>query len=167
MFAGDATQAASAAKQLCDHGKWLSHARPIKIADLDALGVKVWNYNQEPDVAETIWRLWTLITITFQSPVFKIFENSSTHLLKLAGQPGRPEPVQVPLQQADNAELEVQCTRCGAKNEAFFKLRPGTPDPAGKPRVPTDSKITCRKCGNVMDLTPLKVQLESQFGKLP
>ena len=47
-------RAGEIAAQLCDHGRWLSHGRSIKMTDLNAMPLKVTNYSGQPDLFDAI-----------------------------------------------------------------------------------------------------------------
>ena len=47
-------RAQAVADALCDHSKWLSHGKSIRLKDLRALGLEVTDYAAQPDLADAI-----------------------------------------------------------------------------------------------------------------
>lgn len=77
MFAGrtDAKLlAAQAANKLADHGAFLSHGRPIDIAQARAMKLEVRDLSETPAVQALFWELYCRIELLFDgSPWLKVF----------------------------------------------------------------------------------------------
>jgi hypothetical protein len=66
------------ADYLSDHGRFKSHGRPIKIPDLQPLGVRVGDTRTNPALQTAVNELYCCLDILLgNSPVFKLFENSA------------------------------------------------------------------------------------------
>lgn len=66
------------AKQLANHKKYLSHGRPIKIDDVQKLGINVRDLRKEPQLRNNIWSLYCATEILLdRSPIMKLYENSN------------------------------------------------------------------------------------------
>lgn len=67
------------AKHLADHSHWKTHGRSIKIDDLVAMKLHIVDYSQTPDLWDAITRYYTLLQLTFESNIYKLFETPSSH----------------------------------------------------------------------------------------
>ena len=147
------------AKKLCNHKKWLTHGRSIKISDLEAMRLKIKDYSKEPDLAEAIRRYQTLLQMTFDSTnIYKLFETPSSQILRFVT-PTVPAP-----QDADAVMIEVPCPQCKgvSKIQANLKKSPLQP---GHFRFPLDNKFKCPACGAEIDLTNARRTIEAQSRK--
>jgi hypothetical protein len=91
-----ADRADEIAEKLRDHGQWMTHGRSIKIADLEAMKLKVHDYSKEPELFEAIRRYYILLQLTFQGPAYKVFETIASQIYRQAGiiqAPGGPHRV--------------------------------------------------------------------------
>jgi hypothetical protein len=70
-------KAGEIAKKLADHGEYLSHGRPLKIKDIQALGIKVFDLRKSQELRDKIWSLYCIIELTLdRSSIVKLYENS-------------------------------------------------------------------------------------------
>ena len=71
------------AKELTNHSKWRTHGRSLKIDDLENIGLRIKRLDDEPKLAETIYRIQTIIRIIFSSSTnYKIIINENNKLFK-------------------------------------------------------------------------------------
>jgi hypothetical protein len=150
------------ASQLCEHSRWLTHGRSIRMDDLVAMRLKVTDYTQNPDLNDAISRYYALLQLTFTTNIYKLYETPDSQIIKafnpLAGI--QPQP-----QQAEMAVLDVQCNRCGAKLKVQANFGQPKPLVPGNLAFPADNKLRCPSCGLVSDVTGLRRQLEAQVKK--
>ena len=67
---------------LSSHANFKSHSRPVKMADLLQVGVKVVDLSATPPLALAVDELYCCLDISLcNSPTYKIFENSKGHAL--------------------------------------------------------------------------------------
>jgi hypothetical protein len=159
-------RASEIAHALCDHQSWLSHARPIKIAELEKMRLKITDYGKDPVLQDLVWRLWVNFHHLMQSTnLYKLFESETNAIGKVAlQQPSIPSPPQQGAQQG-KAHVEVRCNKCGSAHKVQFNFGvPQPPDP-GCIALPKNCLITCASCGTAIDLKGLKLQLEAQLGQ--
>ena len=159
-----ANQIASA---LCDHSRWLTHGRSIKIEDLRGLGLEVTDYSEQRDLADAIKRYHVLMQMLFNgSNVYKLFETPSSQIMRFlqtAIVPAGGPPVLPPNVAADGVVAEVTCGRCGKKfniQADFDRLRPLQP---GNIKYPSNDVLACDQCGNQLNLAAIRQQLELQM----
>lgn len=152
-------RAARIARELCNHRKWKTHARSIKIADLEAMRLKITDYSRNPDLADAIGRYHTLLQMTFDSTnIYKVFETPDSQIIRFIGPPV-PGP-----QEAEIVILDVLCPGCKAGYKIQGNLSKN-PLQAGHHRFPMDNKFTCPTCKAEIDLTGARRQIEVQSKK--
>ena len=147
------------AKKLCNHKKWLTHGRSIKISDLEAMRLKITDYSKEPDLAEAIRRYHTLLQMTFDSTnIYKLFETPSSQILRFVT-PAVPAP-----QNADAVMFEVTCPKCRTISKIQANLIKNPLQPGHCP-FPADNKFKCPACAAEIDLTDARRTIEAQSKK--
>lgn len=154
------TRADEIAAILCSHGKWLTHARSIKIADLEAMRLRITDYATQPELHDAVQRYHALLTITFMTNVYKLFETVTTQVYKfepLVGGPIGPG-AGIP----EMALLDGRCAKCGHVTKLQANLQAGFPLQPGAVPFPADNKFKCPSCGNEADLSNVRRQLEMQ-----
>lgn len=152
------------AAHLCDHRRWLTHGRSIKIDDLEAMRLKITDYSKDKNLADAIRRYHVLLQMTFSSNIYKVFETPDSQIIRFIGPqvPAPPPPQATP---ADTAALEVECGRCRANLRIQANLDgPKAIQPGFLP-FPADNKLKCPTCGNEIDLTDARRQIELQSKK--
>lgn len=158
------------AEKLRDHGRWKTHGRSVKIDDLRTMRLLVTDYSTDPSLCDAIRRYYTLLQMTFDSNVFKIFETAHSQILRMetvqqVGIPGLPiVPVPgggVP-REIQGAEIGVQCRKCGHQLRVHAAFQKGVPVPAGAVPFPADNRIKCPGCSTEHDLADARRQLEGQ-----
>lgn len=153
-------RAAEIAEQLCDHQKWLTHGRSIKIADLEAMRLKITDYSKQPKLAEAIERYHTLLQMTFDSTnIYKVFETPVSQLVRFAGT-AVPGP-----QQVDAVMFDVNCPSCKKVSKVQANLAKSPLQP-GHHRFPPDNKFQCPACKAEIDLTSARRQIEVQSKRI-
>ena len=144
------------ADTLCNHKKWLTHGRSIKLHDLEMMRLKITDYSKHVDLAEAIRRYHTLLQMTFDTTnIYKVFETPDSQIIKFAA-PAVPAP-----QGADCAVLEVKCPKCYAVSKIQANLK-RQPLEAGHHRFPADNLFKCPACAAEIDLADARRQIEIQ-----
>jgi ATP-dependent protease ClpP protease subunit len=153
-------RASEIATTLCDHKKWLTHGRSIKISDLEAMRLRITDYSQQPDLAEAIRRYHTLLQMTFDTTsIYKVFETKESQIFRFVVITAVPPP-----QDADAVILEVTCPKCSAVSKLQANLKKG-PLQAGHHRFPADNRFKCPTCAAEIDITGVRRQIEVQSKK--
>ncbi|GMO29838.1 MAG: hypothetical protein Ta2B_10780 [Termitinemataceae bacterium] len=157
------------ASKLCKHAEWLTHARSIKIADLQEMKLKILDYSASPDLEDAITRYYTLLRMTFETTnIYKIFEtiDSQIYRFTLIGNPQFSNPQIIPGQQNQMAIFDFECPNC--KNHARIQANVGKHSPLQAGNIPfpvKDAVFQCPKCRSVNNILPIKLQIEAQSGK--
>ena len=153
---------------LSNHGKWRSHGRSLKIDDLESIGLRITKIDDEPDLADIVYRIQTIIRLLFNTTSsFKIFANSDEKIFVNAVQTGgRPN---IPSGDAQVVEVETKCPKCGDSHKLYAKFVPDRKideDFAMKKfkSFPSNNKLIC-KCGFEIDLSGIRNDIETKVGK--
>jgi rRNA maturation endonuclease Nob1 len=162
-------QADEIAKKLINHSKWRSHGRSIKIDDLEEIGLKITRVDNDPKLADIVYRIQTVCRLLFDTTTsFKIFATQDYKIFRQAVQAGAP--IRIPERPTvDVANFQQKCPKCGKIYKVYAKL---VPDPKididfrskGYMPFPKNGKIIC-ECGFEIDLLGIKNQIEIQTGR--
>jgi hypothetical protein len=161
------------ADQLINHGRWRTHRRSLKIDDLMGnLGLQITCIDDDPDKADIVYRIQTITRLLFDTTsTYKIFATENMKLAKSAVPMNevRPKLPQKIIKTPNVIEIEAICAKCKRKHVLYAKF---VPNPAidkeqkekGLKPFPKGGKIIC-ECNYEIDLTGLRNDLESKFGK--
>ncbi|OHB77788.1 MAG: peptidase [Planctomycetes bacterium RBG_16_55_9] len=162
-------RAREVAEQLTTRSKWRTHGRSIKIGDLESIGLKIKHIEEDPVLAESIYRIQTVCRLLFENTTaFKIFATKDQKIFRHAALMERP--ITVPQKgQPDVVELVQDCPKCGEKYKIYGKFIENPAIDAdyqkkGLIPFPKDGKIKCN-CGYEMDLLAIKNHIEIQAGR--
>jgi hypothetical protein len=160
------------AKELINHSKWRSHARSIKVSDLEEIGLRVTRIDDTPELADIVYRIHTVTRILFQtSSIFKLLATQDDALFRQATPKG-PPPVQLgplPMKAADVVGLDITCPKCGKTHQIYAKLSPiaeidREQQAKGLSPFPVSQRILC-DCGFEIDLSGVRAEIELETGK--
>lgn len=159
-------RAADVAAALCDHRNWKTHGRSIHIEDLRAMRLDITDYSENPKLCEAIQRYNALLQLTFEAPIYKIFETTTSRILRIDTS-GAQGVVNAPLavDKIAAADLTVKCKSCGTEVMVNARFSKGMAVPAGRQPWPTGDQLQCPKCKVIHDLTAARKQIEAQTGK--
>lgn len=151
------------AEELCNHSRWLSHGRSIKIADLLAMQLRITDYSKNPALHDPIRRYHTLLQMTFETNVYKVFETPSSQIYRflIPQAPGAQQPVAI----GDKAIAELECGKCHSKFKLQLNFAPGLALEAGCTAYPTNDIFRCPNCGLEHNLADMRRQVEMQTKK--
>ncbi len=155
------------AGKLCDHRRWLTHGRSLKISDLEEMKLRITDYSGNADLADAIRRYHTLIQMTFQTNIYKVIETVDSQIYRFIAQqigPPSPQNVNAPAEAA-MAEFAIDCPNCHAVSNIQANLGAPQPIQPGRIPFPANNKLPCPSCGTVIDLSDARRQLEAQARK--
>jgi hypothetical protein len=152
-------RARNIALRLCDHGRWLTHGRSIKLEDLEAMKLRITNYSTEPELADAIRRYHTLLQMTFASNIYKVFETPESQIYRFITPP--VPPPQQPAE-AEVAIIEARCGKCNVTSRLQANLGKSHPLQEGCVPFPPDNRFRCPNCGAEADLSDTRRQIEAQ-----
>jgi hypothetical protein len=158
------TRAREIADALCDHGRWKSHGRSIKLDDFKAMRLRVTDYSEQGELCDAIRRYYTLLQMTFDTNIYKIFETPDSQIIRFEIMAGVPAPGGVggSAPAADIALVELECNKCKTVMKLQANFKAGLAVQAGRVPFPADNKIKCPTCGTDHDLTAMRHQMEAQ-----
>lgn len=156
-------RAAEVAGTLCDHRRWKTHGRSIKLSDLAAMRLRITDYSRTPDLADAIRRYFTLLQMSFATNIYKVFETPISQIYRFQV-PQAPPPQPTPAQ-AEVAILDVPCGHCRAVSRVQANVGAKRPLQAGCIPFPANNRLPCPGCGNEIDLTDVRRQIEAQSKK--
>ncbi len=157
-------RAGEIANQLCNHRYWLTHARSIKIADLEAMRLKITDYSQQPALAEAIRRYHALLHMTFETNAYKVFETPVSQIYRFFSA-NVPSPTPAGNANPKSIVFELTCNNCGHVSRIQANLEADAPLAPGMHPFPTNSLFTCPGCKVQHDLSDARRQIEGQTGK--
>jgi len=156
------SRAEEIANRLCDHGYWLTHNRSIKIEDFDQMRLKVVDYGRDPDLFDAIKRYYTLLRMTFDTNIYKLFETPTSQIYRFLSPPA-PPPQTKPA--GELAMVDFQCPKCQNKSKIQANLSKSQPLQKGAMPFPKDNAFVCPNCGTQSNLVDLRNQIEAQSKK--
>lgn len=150
------------ADELCNHSRWLTHSRSIKLEDLENLGLKITDFAKNNKLADAIRRFEVLLTMTFASNIYKVFETPTSQIYRqLVPQVAIPGP-QPGVKAPSHALMGIKCGKCGKTFEIQADFGKKRPLKKGAVRFPKDDKLTCNGCGTVHDLSAGRREIEAR-----
>jgi hypothetical protein len=157
------------ATELRDHSRWLTHGRSIKLDDLRRMRLQVTDYGDNAELADAIRRYHTLLRMTFDGAVYKVFETPVSQIYRYivpavpAGRsPERPEGLSAG---ARLVKFDLKCEKCGTVSHIQANLEAGQPVEKGSFLFPSDNRFRCPNCGAEHDLSEVRRQIELQAKK--
>lgn len=153
-------QAEKIAAELCNHGRWLTHGRSIKLEDLEEMGLKITDFSATPPLADAIGRYFTLLQMTFATNVYKVFETPTSQIYRFLA-PSVPPPQQF-LKKPGILILEVKCGNCGFLSRVQASIGAKQPTQEGCVAFPDDNKLVCPNCRSQIDISDARRQIEMQ-----
>jgi len=153
------------ATELCNHRRWLTHARSIRLPDLEEMGLKITNYAVNDSLGDAIDRYYALLQMTFTSNIYKVFETPGSQIYRFIS-PQAPAPATPQgLPEASVAILEVNCQNCGQVTKIQANLGEIQPLQEGCVPYPAGDKLKCPNCSAELDLSEARRQVEAQTKK--
>lgn len=149
------------AAALCEHSRWRTHGRSITLADLQALHLKITDYSQRSE-ADAIRRYFTLLQMTFDTTIYKVFETPVSQIYRFVPSPAQAAP-KPPA--AEASVIDLPCSKCQAHHRLQANLDKSLPLQPNSLPFPADNKFKCPNCGTEHDLSDLRRQIELQTKK--
>ncbi len=162
------------ADYLCKHTDWKTHARSLKIEDLQDL-LKIERIDDNPKLANIVYRIKIITRLIFDTSTdYKLYFCEDCQISKTASVAGSNinPPFPTPNKQIEQLMVSINCPKCGKRHDipGYFDM----PNNAVKkmklpvnPLIQKNDVLVCDgiSCGFSIDLKPLKNQLEIQSNK--
>lgn len=157
------------ARQLSSQARWKTHGRSLRIPDLRGLGLQITDFSESPDLFDAIQRYYILLQMALDgSNIYKIYETSDAIVTKrFQLPPSVPGAGIDPLtpKNIDSVQLQVTCNSCNRITTYQLDFVPGQDLQAGSVRYPDAGNVPCPGCGNRIDLSTPRSEIERRFGK--
>ncbi len=148
---------------LCDHSKWLTHARSIKIQDLEEMKLVINDYSKNSELNEAIGKYYTLLRMTLDTNIYKVFETKDSQIFKSINN-GEVQQPQVPNQPPSMFKFNVPCERCEVNIVVQANINVSQPIEEGNTAFPSNNVLSCPNCTHQMNFIGLRQEIEAQTG---
>ncbi|MDM5434403.1 Clp protease ClpP [Bacillus hominis] len=149
---------------LCDHSKWLTHGRSIKIKDLEDMKLVINDYSQNEQLAEAIRSYYTLLRMTLATNIYKVYETVDSQIYKSVNS-GDSEEMQLPSQPPHQVHFNFGCDNCQNNFVIQANFEVNVPIEEGAIEFPKDNLFVCPSCRLETRMEAVRQQIESQIGK--
>lgn len=149
---------------LCNHGHWLTHGRSIKLTDLAEMGLQITDYSQNTELNDAITRYYTLLRMSFETNIYKIYETPTSQIyrsINTSAPPSPPQPAVLP----NPLLIDIKCAKCHLTSKLQINFEQDFPIQPGVMLFPKNNKFKCPSCNAESDLLGLRQQLEAQTHK--
>ena len=156
-------RATEIAATLCRQSKWFTHGRSIKIDDFEEMRLKITDFSDQKELNEAIVRYYTLLRMSFETNIYKIFETVESQIYRFAVAPGQRPPEGKPKKVA---EINFECPKCKEKFLIQANLEKNIPLKKNRIPYPLDNDVLkCLNCGIESNISNIRLQIEAQSGK--
>ena len=155
-------RATQIATTLCNHSYWLTHGRSIKIQDLKDMRLIITDYRENPILNEAIMRYYTLLRMSFDTNIYKIYETSKTQVYRALADIQEKKPLKLA---PDHGVIDFKCPKCSGSLKIHYDFDTPTPPEEGATPFPASNIIKCPSCGVDIKLLKLRLELETQKQK--
>jgi hypothetical protein len=151
------------AAELCNHGRWFTHGKSLRIGDLVALRLEITDYGQHDELADAISRYFTLLQMLFDTTtIYKVWETPGSYIVRAQGPAQGQQPV---ARDAKTAEINIECPACKSRMRVQANLGEAQVLQEGRLPFPAGNRLKCVSCGTEIDLTEPRRQVELQTKK--
>jgi hypothetical protein len=152
--------------ELCNHSRWLTHGRSIKLKDLEEMGLRITDYSRIEDLNEAIRRYHTLLQMTFETTnMYKLFETPDSQIYRFSIEGAVPPPRQIDKERIEKAEIDFQCPNCKKISKLQANFKPGVALKSNNIEFPKNNIFKCPFCQTTSDITGIRRQIELQLKK--
>ncbi len=163
-------KAVDIANELCNHTRWRSHGRPIKIEDLEKIGLEINRLENNPELAIIVQRIRIVTRLLFSNSThYKLFATMDNKIFKSAAPINQQVVATQDITKTDAVGREIKCPKCGIVHRLYVKFIPDLNideqvQKQGFKPFPKDAKLKC-ECGYEFDLLGLKNDIEMKIGR--
>jgi len=153
------------AAKLTSQSTWFTHARSIKIKDLEDLHLKIFDYSKHTELNSAITSYYTLLRMTFENTsLYKIFETPDSQIYRQTIPDSPIVPTFPPGTIPKSVLADLSCNACKSHFKIQANFEKDVAVPPGVLPFPSDSDtIKCPTCDKEHNLSQLKTQIESQI----
>lgn len=154
------------ADEFANHSRWRTHGRSLKISDLEQIGLKVNNLDENPEIADIVYRIQFVCKLLLETTsIYKLFFDVNGKIIKNAVAANiQNDRIEKLKEKPKAVQIEIRCEKCG-KLHRFYKKLVDEPkiDKDMKEQncveLPLEDSIQC-ECENIIDLKAIKNEIE-------
>ncbi|MHB8276481.1 MAG: SDH family Clp fold serine proteinase [Candidatus Humimicrobiaceae bacterium] len=154
-------RAEEVAEKLRNHSEWLTHSRSIKISDLEEMHLKITDYSKDIDLNDAIMRYYTLLRMSFDANIYKLFETIDSQIYKFTGIISDKNTQKLNL---GSAVINFRCPKCQKDYNLQANLKENIPIDKNNLPFPKNDIFKCPNCDNESNLKQIKLQIEAGSG---
>ena len=165
-------RAQEVANELTNHSKWRSHGRSLKIKDMDQIGVKIKNIDEDNALSDIVYRIQTICRLIFEMSNFYKLYIADGILLNKSAVPVNNIQQRSIMNKNDTDPIQINqsCQKCNESHSFYAKfISDKNIDDSLKQMglipFPQDNNFTCKKCGFIIDLSAIRNDIELKKGK--
>lgn len=157
-------RAKQVASALTNRTVWRTHGRSIKIEDLIKLGLIINRIDDDPEVADIVYRIQTVIRFIFDTTAsFKLFVTEDEKIFRNTRREVSAAKKTIPHIIKDGLQIGIKCHKCNSDKVFYFPLKKNAKIEEemkirGVDIFPGGDTYTC-SCGNVIDLNKIRSDL--------
>jgi hypothetical protein len=122
------------------------------------------DYTQNEELNDAITRYYTLLQMSFETNIYKIYETPNSQIYRSINQ--TPPVDKQDLQKLPNPLIvDFECGKCKAKSKIQINFEKKFPLTPGTVPFPSNNKFKCPSCGAESDVLGFRQQLEAQTKK--
>lgn len=161
-------RASEIAQALSNHARWRTHGRSLKREDLELLGLKIDNIEENPEMRDLVYRIHCICRLLFStSNTYKIIATSKNKISFNVQMFNAAQQIPIPFSQKklEAVQLNFKCQNCGKGFNFYYKL-------VNKPEIDSEMKskgfipipkiLQC-DCGFSTDMSGLIRKIENDF----
>jgi hypothetical protein len=129
---------------------------------LRAMKLKITDYSENPPLFDAVRRYYTLLRMTFESNIYKIFETPVSQIYRYMN-PVAPTPPPSPRNiKAESALIDFECPKCHNAMKIQANLEKHNPLQEGAIPFPSNNMLKCPHCDVENNVSEIRRQLEAQ-----
>ena len=151
------------ADTLCKQSEWLTHGRSIKINDLENMKLLIDDYSNIPELNEAILRYYTLLRMSFETNIYKLFETIESQIYRFSVVSNQ----NIKKNNKNNLGIiNFECPKCNHRYNIQANIEPNIPLQKGNIEYPVDNDMfKCQNCGQESNLKKARLEIEARSGK--
>ena len=154
------------ADEFANHSRWRTHGRSLKISDLEDIGLTVCNLDEQPKVADLVYRIQFVCKLLLETTsIYKLFFDVTGKIVKNAVAANiQNERMIKGHEKPQVVQIELKCEKCGRNHRFYKKLveNSNIDDDMKKKNIlllPDEDFVKC-ECENIIDLKAIKNEIE-------
>jgi len=134
--------------------------------DIEILRLKITDYSQNADLYDAINRYHTLLQMSFETNIYKVYETASSQIYRMwqSAIVGTPSSTIIPVE-PNLFVLNFICEKCKTTQVIQVNFGQNIPRTTDAIPFPNNNIFKCKNCSMESNLLGLRQQIEAQTGK--